>query len=74
MWIKESWNEIDSEKPEQRTVVIAPDEYRALVRESAEHDMVVRKKDEQIYELRRKVEKLTDALSEADHDGSDDDE
>lgn len=74
MWTRESWNEIDSEKPTQRTVVIALDEYRALVRECAENDMVVRKKDEQISELRRKVEKLTDALSEADRDGSDDDE
>lgn len=74
MWTREHWNAIDGEKPMQRTVVITLDEYRELVRESADRDMTVRKKDEQIYELRRKVEKLTDALSEADHDGSDDDE
>lgn len=74
MWTRESWNEIDNEKPTQRTVAITLDEYRALVRESAEHDMVVRKKDEQISELRRKVEKLTDARFEVDGDGSDDDE
>lgn len=74
MWTREHWNVIDCEKPMQRTVVITLDEYRELVRESAEHDMTVSKKDEQIYELRRKVEKLTNALSEIDRDGSDDDE
>lgn len=74
MWTKENWDAIDGEKPAQRTVEITLDEYRELIRESAEHDMVVRKKDEQISELRRKVEKLTDALSETGNDGSDDDE
>lgn len=63
MWTRENWNVIDSEKPMQRTVVITLDEYRELVRESAEHDGVVRKKDEEIYELRRKVQNLTDALA-----------
>lgn len=74
MWTKESWNTVDSEQPAQRTVEITLGEYRELVRENAEHDMTVRKKDEQIYELRRKVEKLTNALSEVDRDGSHDDE
>lgn len=74
MWTRENWNAIDVEKPMQRTVVITLDEYRELVRESAEHDMTVRKKDEQISELRRKVERLTNALSEMDRDGSDDGE
>lgn len=74
MWTREHWNEIDGDNPMQRTVVITLDEYRALVRESAEHDMTVRKKDEQISELRRKVENLTNALSEIDRDGSEDGE
>lgn len=74
MWTREYWNAVDAEKPIQRTVEITLDEYRELVRENAEHDMTVRKKDEQIYELRRKVEKLTNALSETDRDGSDDGE
>lgn len=74
MWTREYWNAVDAEKPIQRTVEITLDEYRELVRENAEHDMTVRKKDEQINELRRKVERLTNALSETDRDGSDDDE
>lgn len=74
MWTRESWNTVDSEQPAQRTVEITLDEYRELVRENAEHDMTVHKKDEQIYELRRKVEKLTNALPEVDRDGSYDDE
>lgn len=74
MWTRERWNTVDSEQPAQRTVEITLDEYRELVRENAEHDMTVRKKDEQIYELRRKVEKLTNALPEVDRDGSYDDE
>lgn len=72
MWTRGDWNEIDNEKPMQRTVEITLDEYRELVRESAEHDKTVSKKDEQIYELRRKVEKLTNALSEIDRDDADD--
>lgn len=63
MWTRQDWNEIDREKPEQRTVTITLDEYRELVRESAEHDMTVRKKDDEISELRRKVQNLTDALA-----------
>lgn len=74
MWTRENWNTVDSEQPAQRTVEITLDEYRELVRENAEHGMTVRKKNEQISELRRKVEKLTNALSEVDRDGSDDDE
>lgn len=74
MWTREGWNTVDSEQPAQRTVEITLDEYRELVRENAGHDMTVRKKDEQISELRRKVEKLTNALSKVDRDGSDDDE
>ena len=74
MWTKEQWNAVDVEKPIQRTVEITLDEYRELVRENAEHDMTVRKKDELVSELRRKVEKLTNALSEVDRDGSDDGE
>ena len=63
MWTRQDWNEIDREKPEQRTVIITLDEYRELVRESAEHDGVVRRKDAEISELRRKVHNLTDALA-----------
>lgn len=63
MWTRQDWNEIDPEKPTKRTVVITLDEYRELVKESAEHDEVVRKKDAEIYELRRKVQNLTDALA-----------
>lgn len=63
MWTRESWNVVDREKPEQRTVIITLDEYRELVRESAEHDGVVRKKDEEISELRRRVQNLTDKLA-----------
>lgn len=66
MWSKEQWNAIDRKKPTQRTVEITLDEYRELVRENAEHDMTVRKKDEMIFELRRKVENLTNTLSEID--------
>ena len=74
MWTKDIWNRIDPEQPAQRTVTITLDEYRELLKENAEHDMTDRKKDEQISELRRKVEKLTSALSEIDRDGSDDGE
>lgn len=74
MWTREQWNAIDGEKSVQRTVEITLDEYRELVKESAEHDMTVRKKDELICELRRKVEKLTNVLTEIDRDGSDDGE
>lgn len=74
MWTKEQWNAVDDEKPKQRTVEITLDEYRDLVRENDEHDLTVRKKDELISELRRKVEKLTNALSEIDRDGLDDGE
>ena len=74
MWTREHWNAIDDEKPTQRTVTITLDEYRELIRENAEHDMTVRKKDDQIHELRFKVEKLTNVLSKIDRDGSDDDE
>lgn len=63
MWTRESWNQIDPERPAQRTVVITLDEYRELVKDSAEHGETVRKKDEEISELRRKVQNLTDALA-----------
>lgn len=66
MWTRENWNSIDPEKPAQRTVEITLDEYRELVKESAEHGETVRKKDEEISELRRKVQKLTDALTSQD--------
>lgn len=74
MWTRENWNAIDPEQPAQRTVEITLDEYRELVKDSAGHAEEIRKKDEQISELRRKVERLTDALSEIDRDGSDDGE
>lgn len=74
MWTRERWNAVDGERPTQRTVEITLDEYRELVRESAEHDMTVRKRDELISELRRKVERLANALSETGRDGSDDGE
>lgn len=74
MWTKEQWNAIDDEKSMQRTVEITLDEYRELVRENAEHDMKVRKKDDLISELRRKVEKLTNAMSEINRGGSGDGE
>lgn len=63
MWTRQDWNEIDREKPEQRTVAITLDEYRELVKENAAHAETVRKKDEEISELRRKVQNLTDALA-----------
>ena len=63
MWTKENWNAIDGEKPMQRTVTITLDEYRELVKESASHGETVRKKDEEISELKRKIQRLTDALS-----------
>lgn len=63
MWTRQDWNEIDREKPIQRTVTITLDEYRELVKESAEHGEVVRKKDAEISELRRKAQSLTDALA-----------
>ena len=74
MWTKERWNAVDVGKPIQRTVGITLDEYRELVRENAERNMTVRKKDELIYKLRRKVEKMTNVMSEVDRDGSDDGE
>jgi len=72
MWTRENWNAIDPEQPVQRTVEITLDEYRELVNESAAHEETVRKKDEEIYELRFKVQKLTDALTSQDE--TDDDE
>lgn len=63
MWTRENWNAIDPEQPAQRTVEITLDEYRELVKDSASHAETVRKKDEEISELRRKVQKLTDALA-----------
>lgn len=66
MWTRENWNAIDPEQPAQRTVEITLDEYRELVKESAAHGETVRKKDEEISELRRKVQKLTDALTSQD--------
>lgn len=66
MWTRENWNAIDPEQPAQRTVEITLDEYRELVKDSASHGETVRKKDEEISELRRKVQKLTDALTSRD--------
>lgn len=66
MWTRENWNAIDPEQPAQRTVEITLDEYRELVKDSASHAETVRKKDEEISELRRKVQKLTDTLTSQD--------
>lgn len=66
MWTRENWNTIDPEQPAQRTVEITLDEYRELVKDSASHAETVSKKDEEISELRRKVQKLTDTLTSQD--------
>lgn len=66
MLTREHWNVIDSEQPAQRTVEITLDEYRALIKENAKHEETVREKDDEISELKRKLQKLTDALTSQD--------
>lgn len=66
MWTRENWNVIDPEQPAQRTVNITLDEYRALIKENAKHEETVREKDDEISELKRKLQKLTDALTSQD--------
>lgn len=62
MWIKEAWNEIDADQPQQRTVTITLEEYRELIMESTGHGDALRKKDEIIEELNFKVQSLTNAI------------
>lgn len=63
MWTRDVWNQFEPDGPCQRTVVITLDEYRELVSAEARNSETCRKKDEEISELRRKVQRLTDALS-----------
>lgn len=74
MWTRDSWNEIDPDKPAKRMVTITLEEYRELVRESANHDSVVDKKDKEIFELKGKVDKLQQALTRINDITDDDDE